>query len=127
MGDFRNLDVWQRAADLSAQTYRLTSRFPFAERYGLTNQMRRAAVSISSNIAEGAGRSPAEFRRFLRIARGSLHELHSQLLVAERLEFVAAAEAGELAAHIERISRMLLMLIRYLSRSRRPGRATPWP
>lgn len=126
MGDFRNLDVWQRAADLAAETYRLTSHFPQQERYGLTNQMRRAAVSVSSNIAEGAGRSRAEFRRFLGIARGSLHELHSQVLVAQRLGFAEAAAAMELVGRIERISRMLLTLIRYLSRRPQP-RSNPEP
>lgn len=80
---FRDLQVWQRAMQLCLQVYRLTQKFPKTEIYGLTSQMRRAAVSVPSNIAEGHGRgNPAELRRFLAIARGSLCELQTQLAIA---------------------------------------------
>ena len=83
------LDVWRDAMTLVKETYELSARFPDAERFGLTAQMRRAAVSIPSNIAEGAARrSTAEYLRFLSVARGSLSELDTQLQIAVSLEFV---------------------------------------
>ena len=85
---FRDLQVWQRAMQLSVAVYRLTREFSREEIYGLTSQMRRSAVSVPSNIAEGQGRmSPGEFRQFLSIARGSLCELQTQLEIARALDF----------------------------------------
>ena len=87
------LDVWRDAMDLVEAVYHLSSEFPDCERFGLTSQMRRAAVSIPSNIAEGAARkSRADYVRFLAIARGSLSELDTQLQIAYRLGFAAPAE-----------------------------------
>ena len=84
----QRLDVWRDAMELVALVYRLTSVFPAEERYGLSAQMRRAAVSVPSNIAEGvARRSNAELIHFLSIARGSLAELDTQILLADRLGF----------------------------------------
>ena len=86
MNDFRRLEVWRESLELAEHVYRLTEAFPASERWGLTAQLRRAATSVSSNIAEGAGRgSNREFRRFLTIARGSLFEVDSQLEIASRL------------------------------------------
>ena len=83
------LQVWQEAIDLVEEAYRLTSAFPREELYGLTSQMRRAAVSVPSNIAEGAARqSEREFLQFLIIARNSLSELETQVLIAEKLGYV---------------------------------------
>jgi four helix bundle protein len=88
-----DLIVWQRAIELTVVIYRLTRSFPKDELYGLTSQMRRASVSIASNIAEGRGRlNPAEFRQFLGIAQGSIFELKTQLTVARKLDM------GEVAA-----------------------------
>ena len=85
---FRDLQVWQRAMQLCVVIYRLTREFPREEIYGLTGQIRRAAVSVSSNIAEGQGRlNPGEFRQFLGIARGSICELQTQLEIARALQF----------------------------------------
>ena len=82
----KNLDVWARAIDLTELVYRITSALPADERFGLVSQMRRAAVSIPSNIAEGAARgSTRDFVRFLMVARGSLSELDTQLVLVERL------------------------------------------
>jgi four helix bundle protein len=82
------LVAWQVAVDLAAEVYRLSTVFPASERYGLTQQLRRAAISISSNIAEGFGRQTTrEFRQFLAVSRGSLREVESLLAVSERLEF----------------------------------------
>ncbi len=84
--DYRDLVVWQRAIELTICVYKLTQSFPGNELYGLTSQMRRASVSVASNIAEGRGRlNHAEFRQFLGIAQGSTYELQTQLLVAKRL------------------------------------------
>ena len=85
---FRDLLVWQRAIQLSVAIYRLTQGFPREEVYGVTSQMRRSAVSVPSNIAEGHGRlSTGEYRQFLGIARGSNFELQTQLEIARALEF----------------------------------------
>jgi four helix bundle protein len=84
--DYRDLLVWQKAIELTISVYKLTQSFPRHELYGLTSQMRRASVSVASNIAEGRGRlNPAEFRQFLGIAQGSTYELQTQLLVAKKL------------------------------------------
>jgi four helix bundle protein len=85
-----DLRVWQLAMDLVVEVYAVTKQFPDSEKYGLGSQMQRAAVSVPSNIAEGAGReSNADFLRFLTISRGSLSELETQLLIAQRLNYVA--------------------------------------
>jgi four helix bundle protein len=85
---FRDLQVWQRAMQLTIAVYRLTREFPREEIYGLTSQIRRAAVSVPSNIAEGQDRlNPGEFKQFLGIARGSICELQTQLEIARALQF----------------------------------------
>ena len=85
--DFKDLTVWRRAMELAAMVYTLTKTFPAEELYGLTSQLRRASVSIASNIAEGRGRgSDGEFRQFLNIAQGSTYEVQTQLLLAEQLK-----------------------------------------
>ena len=84
-----DLKVWQQAMSLVTMIYKITSSFPNEEKFGLTSQMRRAAVSVPSNIAEGAGRTGArEFCRFLSVARGSLSELETQVMIAERLGYM---------------------------------------
>jgi four helix bundle protein len=89
MGEsFRNLTVWQRAIAMSLEIYKLTSGFPDSERFGLTNQLRRASVSVASNIAEGYGRSTkGEYLQFLGHARGSNSEVETQLVIAKALGF----------------------------------------
>ena len=85
---FRDLIVWQRAVELTVAVYGLTRDFPREEIYGLTSQIRRACVSVSSNIAEGHGRnSTGEFRQFLGVARGSNFEVQTQLILSRRLQF----------------------------------------
>jgi len=87
MGDFRKLKAWQKSQELVESVYRITSGFPASERYGLSSQIRRAAVSISANLAEGCGRmGDTELRRFVRISLGSLSELECEILLAARLE-----------------------------------------
>ena len=89
----KELEVWNRAMDLTEQVYRLSERLPVDERFGLVLQLRRAAVSVPSNIAEGAGRGyPGDFVRFLAISLGSLAELETQLLISERLGMLKSVE-----------------------------------
>ena len=103
------LKVWQRAIDFVTTIYKLTERFPKEEMFGLTSQMRRAAVSIASNIAEGAARgSKAEFRKFLAIAQGSIAEPEPQILISHKLEFCTEHEA--LLSEPDEISRMIVGL-----------------
>lgn len=85
----KELDVWKRSMDLAESIYRISERFPAHENYGLTSQMRRAAVSIPSNLAEGfARKSMREFLQFLNISLGSLSELETQVLLAKRLHYI---------------------------------------
>jgi four helix bundle protein len=116
MQGYRDLIVWQKAMGLAEATYRLTQRFPNEEKFGLTSQARRAAVSIPANIAEGYGRGtrPA-YINFVRIAQGSLKELETHLILAERIGLCAAAETRDLLAEADEIGRMLRGLISKLS------------
>src|SRR5436309_1291074 len=94
---FRDLIAWQKAMDYVIMVYRLTAKFPREELYALTSQLRRSAVSVPSNIAEGHGRqSMREFLNFLSVAYGSLNESQTQVLIAERLEYCDAQQATEL-------------------------------
>ena len=113
---FRELRVWQEAMRLTTEIYRGTTAFPKHELYGLTQQMRRAAVSVPSNIAEGKGhRSDKEFVRFLLHARGSLLELQTQLLIAEELHYFGKEEGMRLLASAEAVGRALSGLINSMS------------
>ena len=90
MHNFRSLKVWEKSVELSVKTYQLTSCFPTDEKFGLISQMRRASVSIPSNIAEGAGRSSKkDFANFLGFATGSSNELETQMLIANKLKLVS--------------------------------------
>ncbi len=104
---FRDLVVWRKSIELAKVVYDLSKRFPVDERFGLTSQVRRAAVSVSSNIAEGHSRQGREFGHFLSIARGSLAEVESQLLLAVELGFLQAEtleDALNLAGEIRRMA-----------------------
>jgi len=114
VGHHKDLVVWQLAIDLVARIYDATRALPREERFGLISQMRRAAVSIPANIAEGAARgSRADFARFILIARGSLAELETLLIVAERLEFLPTVE--DLLHLLTAIRQMLIGLHRSLT------------
>jgi four helix bundle protein len=109
---FRDLRVWQEAMHLTTEIYKGTTGFPKHEIYGLSQQMRRAAVSVPSNIAEGKGhRSDREFSHFLLHARGSLLELQTQLLIAEELQYLSRQDAQRLLAMAEGVGRALSGLI----------------
>jgi four helix bundle protein len=112
----KKLDVWQRALALAEATYSVTKAFPSEERYGLTAQMRRAAVSVLSNISEGAARrTTPEYVHFLHVARGSLSELDAQLELAIRLGFVQSD--CTLSADLVRVAQMLAALITSMGRA----------
>jgi four helix bundle protein len=105
---YRNLIVWEKSMDLVEKVYRLTSDFPNREIFGLTQQLRRAVVSIPSNIAEGHGRqSDGDFLRFLRIAQGSLREVETQLLIAGRLDYLNEQASATLLTATEEVGRLL--------------------
>jgi len=111
----RKLDVWQRAMALVARIYDLTKGFPSHEAYGLASQMRRSAVSVPSNIAEGAARkSSAEFLQFLSVAQGSLSELYTQLELAYMLGYIDDDSHNQTLAEITTVFKMLSGLIRSL-------------
>jgi len=109
---YRDLRIWQEAVQLALTVYRDTMMFPKHELYGLTSQMRRAAVSISSNIAEGKGHSSdGDFGRFLFHARGSLLELQTQIVIAQGLEYLTEEQAAKLTRTTDDLERGLNGLI----------------
>lgn len=111
-GSFRDLIVWQRAMDLAVEVYRLAKILPADERFALIDQMRRSAVSIPSNIAEGQGRnSPGEFRHHLGIARGSLLELETHIDLCLRIAYLTKDDTTTCALLLDETRRMLSALI----------------
>ena len=116
---YRDLLVWQRAMDLAKVVYLSTQAFPKTEQFGLTNQLRRAVVSIASNVAEGNGRgSTQDYVRFLHIARGSLFESQTQIDLAQRLAYLSAADALPLLSLCNEIERMLNTILTKLQVTR---------
>ncbi len=125
MGDYRQLTVWKRAHGLALRVFRVTGTFPPTERYGLATQLRRAATSIVSNIAEGSGRhSVRDEIRFFRIARGSLCELECQLLLCRDIGFLKRELWSPLDNECHEIGRMMNGLIRSCS-SKHPSFRSP--
>ena len=115
MKTHKDLDVWKKSIDFVTVVYKLTKGFPIEEKYGLTNQIRRSAVSIPSNIAEGAARNyDKEFIQFLYIALGSAAEIETQLIIACNLEFISKEELEQLVLQQETIAKLILGLIKYL-------------
>lgn len=115
---FRDLVVWQESIGLCLGLYKLTNQFPREEIYGLSSQLRRAGVSVPSNIAEGFGRrSRSDYRSFLRVARGSVLEVQTQLIIARELQYGEPEKIRETEALAEWISRMLWVLIEKLGRA----------
>ncbi|MHC4553040.1 MAG: four helix bundle protein [Planctomycetota bacterium] len=114
---FRDLMVWQKSMVLVKQVYAVTKVFPRDEMYGLTNQIRRGAVSIPSNIAEGYGRnSTVDYVRFLRIASGSVYELQTQAEIAVNLNYIKSEDFEQLNATATEIAKMLSSMIGKLSK-----------
>ena len=114
MKGHHRLDVWKRSIEFVSAIYRLTADFPDIEKFGLISQMRRSAVSIPSNIAEGAGRgSKREFRNFLSYSQGSIAELETQLIISERLHFISKDDFVIIHGTILEILKMLSSYISY--------------
>lgn len=118
MATHKDLDVWKMSIALVKDVYRMTNEFPKAEQFGLISQMRRASVSIPSNIAEGAARSSVkEYLKYLYISLGSLAELETQMIISKELNFVS--NISDISLAIEDIRKKLLNLIKYLKMSKR--------
>lgn len=116
INSFRDLLVWQKSMILVTEIYSLTQSFPSQEQYGLTSQMRRCAVSIPSNIAEGYGRnSTGDYKRFLQISVGSVFELETQVEIAYNLNFVDKENFDYIIEKAKELDRMLLSLIRKIN------------
>jgi four helix bundle protein len=114
---YRDLLIWQKGITFVKRIYQETSQFPDIERYGLTNQMRRAAVSIPSNIAEGQARQHSgEFRQFLFIALGSIAELETQIIISSELGFLPESVSASLQADLVELQKMTRTLVSRLSK-----------
>lgn len=110
--DYKDLKVWQKGIEIADGIYTVTDSFPTSELYGLTSQMRRASVSISSNIAEGFVRNHSkEYKQFLYISLGSCAELDTQLIIANKRNYITTSKMEKLAEDINHESRMLMSLI----------------
>ncbi len=117
MRPHEKLDVWIKSVDFVVTVYRTTEQFPKEEKFGLTSQIRRAAVSVPANIAEGAARtSPKEFMHFLSNAQGSASEVETELLIAHRLEYLRETDYRKLRSTLDDIGRMITGLIQHLKR-----------
>lgn len=109
--DYKDLKVWQKSISLANDLYKITEKFPKEEQFGLTNQLRRAVVSISSNIAEGSGRETSkDFAHFVSIAKGSLREIETQLIIANNLDFIDSDKLSDLQEEITELDKMLFGL-----------------
>jgi four helix bundle protein len=117
ISSYRDLKVWQEAMTLAEQTYRITARFPKDEMYGMTSQIRRAAVSVAANIAEGDGReSSGGFVQFLRMSQGSLKELETHLMLAERVQLARTEDVAPVLRRCDELGKMMRSLIRSIQR-----------
>ena len=117
MESFRDLKVWNKAMDLAVRVYTTPERLPASERFGLTSQIRRSAVSIPSNIAEGRATGGQRYRRHLKITLGSEAELHTQIELARRLKMLTDAEANDVLEDLSEVGRMVTALLKALPRT----------
>jgi four helix bundle protein len=125
---YRRLEVWKESMQLAIEIYRITQTFPRHELYGLTAQLRRAAVSVPSNIAEGRGRgTKRDFCRFAIQARGSLFEVQTQITIADALHYATSEDLARLTKHSEVVVRILNGLIRHLNETADSPSPTPHP
>ena len=113
-GNYQKLEVWKKSMDLAVQVYSLAKKLPKEETYALADQMRRATVSIPSNIAEGQSRWEKEFIHFLKVAKGSCAELETQLLLCVRLKYLSDSDVASLLTDLDEIGKMLSSLIKHL-------------
>jgi four helix bundle protein len=109
MHNFKNLKVWQKSVDLAVKIYQVTAEFPVSEKFGMTSQMRRAGVSIPSNIAEGTAKSSSKsFSNSLEISLGESFELETQMIIAERVSLISNETAQQLEAAISEVQKMII-------------------
>ena|SRR5690606_6542991 len=112
-----DLKVWNKAMEIAVETYKLSADFPKEEKYGLTSQIRKSAVSVPSNIAEGAGRNtPGEFKNFLSIANGSSYELFTQLILSYKLDLVSESLVQPIIKEVIEVQKMNYALIKHLEK-----------
>ena len=117
MHKLEDLKIWNKAMDIAEQTYMISAQFPPEEKYGLTSQIRRSAISVPSNIAEGAGRnSKGEFKQFLGIASGSSYELLTQLILSYRLNLIDKKLAQPVIEQVTEVQKMSYSLIKSLEK-----------
>jgi four helix bundle protein len=120
MHRFKELTVWQKAVELATVVYSITKKFPDVEKFGLTSQMNRSAVSIASNIAEGAGRNSSnEFAHFLGISIGSMCELETQIIISQNLKYISTEESSVISLKIDEIKNMTFRLQESLIKSKK--------
>ncbi len=128
MGDYKKLRVWTESHQFTLATYSATAKFPSAERFGLMSQLRRSAVSIGANVAEGCGRdTDGELARFLRVALGSANESEYHLLLARDLGFLTPREWASLHGELQKVRRMLAGLVEHVQPFRERSRKARQP
>jgi four helix bundle protein len=115
MRTFKDLDVWQRSVSFATEVYSVTKLFPKEETYGLVSQLRRASVSIASNIAEGSKKGKKEFSHFIKIAQGSGAEIETQLIIAKNLNYIEGNAFDKLTFELGSMMRMLTSLYKSVS------------
>lgn len=119
MHQFEELKIWHKAMDITEDVYRLSALFPKEEKYGLTSQIRRSAVSVPSNIAEGAGRNTdGEFNNFLGMASGSSNELYTQLILSYRLKLVEVNQVKPILTNVREVQKMNYALMKSLKKKK---------
>ena len=117
MHQFKELKVWQKSIDVSVKVYKISSQFPDSERFNLISQVRRSAVSIPSNIAEGAGRNTnGEFVQFLGISNGSSYELETQMIIAQKLNYLSESELEVFSKEIQEVQKMIYSFQNHLKK-----------
>ena len=116
--DYKQLKIWQRSFQLAVEVYKLTNKFPKSEKYNRTSQLKRAATSISTNIAEGASKhTTTDFQRFLYQAYGSLKEVESLLLLSKELKYILVKDFEPLAKEIDELARMIYRFIEVIKKN----------
>jgi four helix bundle protein len=114
MHNYKNLQIWKDAINLAQEVYEITEKLPKMETYGLISQMTRSAVSAPSNIAEGSARTDKDFAHFLSIAIGSLFELNTQIIIAERIGYISNAQSLSLQEKADKLQMMIFGFMRHL-------------
>jgi four helix bundle protein len=119
MRNFRNLEIWKKAIELTKLIYKITDDFPATEKYGLKSQIQRASVSVASNIAEGSSRrSEVDFARFLEMSIGSAFEVETQLIIAKELGYISKSNYESILSHIQTLQKQINALLTKIRSSR---------